>query len=81
MVQVAVLVDSSLPKLALAKDKRRQEDATTEQRRADNEHLNAPVIPPNPIDAAIGRIQADCALCAAPLNAILAEIERNEIAH
>jgi hypothetical protein len=38
-------------------------------------------MPPNPVAATIWRIQADCALCAAPLNAILAKIERNDIAH
>jgi hypothetical protein len=36
---------------------------------------------PKPVDVAIRCIQADCALCAAPLDAILAEIERDNIVH
>jgi hypothetical protein len=41
----------------------------------------APVLPPDPVIAAIRRIRVECALLAAPLNAILAKIERNNIAH
>jgi hypothetical protein len=36
---------------------------------------------PDPVDVAIRRIQADCTLRAAPLDAILAKIECNDIAH
>jgi hypothetical protein len=41
----------------------------------------APVLPPDPGNAAIRRIRVECALFAAPLDAILAEIERDNIAH
>jgi hypothetical protein len=41
----------------------------------------APVLPLNPINVAIRRIWVECALLAAPLDAILAEIERDDIAH
>ncbi len=41
----------------------------------------ATVLPPDPVIAAIRRIWVECALLAAPLNAILAKIERNNIAH
>ncbi len=44
---------------ALDKDKRCQEEATAEQRWADNEHVMALVMPPNPVDAAIQRIRAE----------------------
>ena len=40
-----------------------------------------PVMPPDPVDVAILCILADWALRAAPLNAILAKIECNDIAH
>jgi hypothetical protein len=40
-----------------------------------------PVLPPNPGNATIRRIWVECALLAAPLNAILAEIECNDIVH
>jgi hypothetical protein len=79
--RVVVLVDLASPKPALAKDKQRQEEAAAEQCQADNEHFMAPVMPPDPVDAAIQRIWADCALRAAPLDAILAKIERDNIAH
>jgi hypothetical protein len=65
----------------LAKDKRRQEETAEKQRRADNEHVMVPVLPPNPGNAAIRRIRVECALLAAPLDAILAKIERDNIAH
>ncbi len=41
----------------------------------------APVLPPNPVIVAIWRIRVECAFLAAPLDAILAEIECNDIAH
>ncbi len=71
----------ALPKLALAKDKRCQEEAAAEQRLADNERFMAPVRLPDPVDTAIRRIWANCALRTAPLDAILAEIECDNIAH
>jgi hypothetical protein len=66
---------------ALAEDKRRQEEFSKKQRCADDEHVMAPVLPPDPGNVAIRRIWVECALLAAPLDAILAEIERNNIAH
>ncbi len=66
---------------ALAKDKQRQEETAEKQRRADNEHVMAPVLPPNPGNAAIRCIRVECALLADPLDAILAKIERDNIAH
>ncbi len=78
-VQVAVSADSSLPKLAL--DKQRQEETAKKQRRADDKRVMAPVLPPDPGNAAIWRIRVECALLAAPLEAILAKIERDNIAH
>jgi hypothetical protein len=81
VVQAVVSADLALPEPVLAKDKRRQEESATEQCRADDEHFMAPVMPPDPIDAASRCIKADCALCAAPLDAILANIECNNIAH
>ncbi len=81
MARVVVLADSALPKPALAKDKRHQEEAAAEQCQADDGHFMAPVMPPDPVDTAIRRIWENCSLCAAPLKAILAEIERNNIAH
>jgi hypothetical protein len=41
----------------------------------------APVLPPNPVNVAIQRIRVEWALLAAPLDAILAKIERNDIVH
>ncbi len=81
MARVAVLADLSLPKPALAKDKRCQEETAKKQRCADDEGVTAPVLPPNPGNAVIRRIRVECALLAAPLNAILAEIEHDNIAH
>jgi hypothetical protein len=65
---------------ALAKDKQRQEEAAAHQHWAEEEHITALVVPLNHVDAAIWHIQADCALHAAPLDAILAEIEHEGIA-
>jgi hypothetical protein len=39
------------------------------------------VLPPNPVKMAIWRIWVECTLLAAPLDDILAEIERNDIPH
>ncbi len=79
--RVTVLADLSLPEPALAKDKRQQEETAKKQRHADDERVMAPVLPPDPGNMAIRRIQVKCALLAAPLDAILAEIERDDIAH
>ena len=79
--QVAVSVNSALPKPALAKDKRCLEDAAAEQCRANNKCYNGPVMPLDPVDAAIRRIWVDCALHTAPLDAILAKIASKNIAH
>jgi hypothetical protein len=79
--QVTVLADLVLLEPALAKDKWRQEEAPAEQRRVDNARFMVPEMPPHPVDAAILCIWADWALRAAPLNAILAKIECNDIAH
>jgi hypothetical protein len=73
--------ETAVREKALAKDMRRQEETTKKQRCADDEHLMAPVLPPDPSNAAIRRIWVECALLAAPLDAILAEIKRNNIAH
>jgi hypothetical protein len=70
-----------LPKPALAKDKRRQVETAKKQRRADDKQVMVPVLPPNPGNAVIQRIRVECALLTAPLNAILAKIECNDIAH
>jgi hypothetical protein len=40
-----------------------------------------PVLPPDPVNVAIWRIRVEFALLTAPLDAILAKIERNDIAH
>jgi hypothetical protein len=40
-----------------------------------------PVLPPDPGNAAIRHIRVECALLAAPLDAILVEIEHDDIAH
>ncbi len=75
MEQTAVLADSALPELALAEDKWRQEKTAKKQHRSDNERVMAPLPPPDIVNAAIRRIWVECALLAAPLDAILAEIE------
>jgi hypothetical protein len=41
----------------------------------------APVLPPDPGNVAIRCIRVECALLAAPLDAILAEIECDNIMH
>jgi hypothetical protein len=76
-----VLADWSLPELPLAKDKRCQEETAKKQCCADVEHVMVPVLPPNPGNAAIQHIRVECALLAAPLDAILAKIECDNIAH
>ncbi len=78
---LADLTDSALPKLALAKNKRRQEEAAAEQCRADNKRFMALVMLPELVDVAIRRIWANCTLRAAPLDTILAKIACNNIAH
>ncbi len=65
----------------MAKDKQRQEAVAAEQCQADDERLIAPVMLPDPVDAAIQCIWKNCALRAAPLKAILAMIECEDIAH
>ncbi len=79
--QTAVTADLALPEPALAEDKRRQEETAKKQRHSDNERIMVPVLPPDPVIAAIRRIQVECALLAVPLDAILAKIECNNIAH
>jgi hypothetical protein len=79
--QTMVLADLALPKPVLVEDKRRQEETTKKLCRSDDERVMAPVLPPDPVNAAIRRIWVECALLAAPLDAILAEIEGNNIAH
>ncbi len=79
--QTAVLADSALPRPALTKDKRHQEEAAKKQRCADNKCIMALVLPPNPVNVAIRCIWVECALLAAPLDAILAKIECNNIVH
>ncbi len=76
-----VLADSALPEPALAEDKRRQKETAKKQPHSDDECIMAPVLPTDPINAAIRCIQVECALLAAPLDAILAEIECDDIAH
>ncbi len=66
---------------ALAEDERRQEETAEKQCRADDEHVMVPVLPPDPGNVAIRRIRVECALLAAPLDAILAKIERDNITH
>ncbi len=58
------LAADALAAQVFTKGKRRQEE---------DERVLALDMPPNPVDTAIRRIQAECALRAAPLNAILAE--------
>jgi hypothetical protein len=70
-----------MPGPALAKDKHCQEETAKKKRHADDECIMVPVLPPDPGNAAIQRIWVECALLAAPLDAILAKIERNDIAH
>jgi hypothetical protein len=79
--QTMVSADLALPELALAEDKRRQEETAKKQCRSDDERVMAPVLPPNPVITAIRRIRVECALLAAPLDTILAKIERNDITH
>jgi hypothetical protein len=79
--RTAVLADLALPEPALAEDKQRQEETAKKQRRSDDAHVMAPVLPPNPVNAAIRRIRVECAHLAAPLDAILAKIERDDIAN
>jgi hypothetical protein len=74
-------VDLSLPKPALAKDKRCQEDTAKKQHHADDECVMVLVLMPDLGNAAIQCIWVERALLAAPLDAILAEIECNDIAH
>jgi hypothetical protein len=81
MARVVVLADLSLPGLALAEDKQRQEETAKTQRRADDKHVMVPVLLPDPGNVAIRCIWLKCALLAAPLDAILAEIERDDISH
>ncbi len=78
VVQVTVSGDLALPKPALAKDKRCQEEAAAEKCQADDKCFMMPIIPHDPVDAAIRRIWADCTLRAAPLDAILAKIDSNK---
>ncbi len=79
--QAAVLTDLALPKPALAEDNWRQVKATANQRQAEDERFMSPVMLPNPVDAAMRRIWAECALRAVPLDALLAKIERDNIVH
>ncbi len=79
--QVMVLADSPLPKPALAEDKWCLEETAKKQHHADDEHDMAPVLLPDPGKAAIQCIWVECALLAAPFDAILAKIERDDIAH
>jgi hypothetical protein len=64
--------------LALAKDKRCQEEVAAQQCRVEADCVMAPVEPPDHFDTEILRIWAECTLRAAPLNAILAEIACNK---
>ncbi len=79
--RVVVLADSFLTEPALAKDKRHQEETAKKQRRADDKRIMVPVLPPDPGNATIRRIRVECPLLAAPLDAILTEIEHDDIAH
>jgi hypothetical protein len=79
--QTVVSADLVFPEPALVEDKWRQEETTKKQRRSDNECVMARVLPPNLVNAAIWRIWVECALLVAPLDAILAKIECNGIAH
>jgi hypothetical protein len=81
LADLADSVDLVLREPALAEDKRRQEEAAAEQCQADDKRFMAPVMPPDLVDVTIRRIWENCALCAAPLDAILAEIECDDIAH
>ncbi len=56
--RATVLVDLAFFKPALAKNDWRQEKATAKQHWVDDEHFMAPVMLPNPVDAAIWHIQA-----------------------
>jgi hypothetical protein len=79
--QTTVLADLALPEPVLAEDKQRQEETAKKKRHSDNKHVMAPVLPPDPINAAIWCIWVECALLDAPLDAILDEIECDDIAH
>ncbi len=76
-----VSADLALSKPDLVEDKWRQEETAKKQHHSDNECVMPPVLPPNPVNAAIRHIRVECALLAAPLDAILAEIEHDDIAH
>ncbi len=67
--------------LALAEDMWRQEEAAAQQHGVDADCLTVPIEPPDHVDGAIWRIRAECALRAAPLDAILAKILRDDITH
>jgi hypothetical protein len=77
--RTAVSADLAFPKLALAKDKRRQEETAKKQRCSDDEQVMALVLPPNPVNAAIRRIRVECALLAAPLDAIVGNLPEGNI--
>jgi hypothetical protein len=79
--RTVVSADLALPWPALAKNKQRQQETSKKQCRVDDERIMVPVLPPNPINVAIWHIWVECALLAAPLDAILAEIEGNNMAH
>jgi hypothetical protein len=79
--QTAVLADLALPEPALAEDKRRQEETTKKQHHSEDERVMVPVLPPDPVNTAIRRIWVECALFTAYIDAILAEIERDNITH
>ncbi len=82
MARVTVSADSSLPEPVLAEKKRHQEETAKKQCHADDErNVLVPVLPPDPGNLAIRRIWVKCALLAAPLDAILAKIECDDIAH
>jgi hypothetical protein len=72
---------ATLVETVLAKDKWCQEEAAAQQRRAEEEDVTAPVKPHDHVDVAIYCIQAECALRAAPLDAILAKIACGNILH
>ena len=62
--RVRELAAAALAAQVFTKGKRRQEE---------DEHVLVLDMPPNPVDTAIQRIQAECALSTAPLDAILAK--------
>jgi hypothetical protein len=75
-----VLAYLALPKPALAEDKQHQEETTKKKHFADDKCVMAPVLLPDPANVAIRCIWVECALLAAPLDAIWAMIERDDIA-